>query len=40
MENLLNDIISANKKYTSNGNVATYIPELKKANPNDLGISW
>lgn len=38
MENLLNDIISANKKYTSNGNVATYIPELKKANPNDLGI--
>ena len=38
MENLLNDIISSNKKYTSDGNVATYIPELKKANPNDLGI--
>ena len=38
MENLLNDIILANKHHTANGNVATYIPELKNANRDDLGI--
>ena len=38
MENLLSDIIKSNKKYTNSGQVASYIPELKKANPEDLGI--
>lgn len=38
MENLLSDIIESNKKYTNFGQVASYIPELKKANPEDLGI--
>ena len=38
MENILNDIILSNKKYTTAGKVASYIPELKKANGNDLGI--
>ena len=38
MENLLNDIILSNKKHTANGKVASYIPELKKANNDDLGI--
>ena len=38
MENLLSDIIKLNKKYTNSGQVASYIPELKKANPEDLGI--
>ena len=38
MENLLSDIIESNKKYTHFGQVASYIPELKKANPEDLGI--
>ena len=38
METMLNNIISSNKKYTADGKVASYIPELKKANQNDLGI--
>lgn len=38
MENLLNNIIKSNKKYTNFGQVASYIPELKKANAEDLGI--
>lgn len=38
MENILNDIIVSNKKYTTEGQVASYIPELKKANRDDLGI--
>lgn len=38
MENMLNDIILLSKKYTVNGKVASYIPELKKANGEDLGI--
>ena len=38
MEKVLQDIIDSNKKYTLNGHVASYIPELKKANPKDLGI--
>lgn len=38
MENLLNNIIKSNKKYTNFGQVASYIPELKNANSDDLGI--
>lgn len=38
MENMLNDIIISNRKHTSSGQVASYIPELKKANGDDLGI--
>lgn len=38
MENLLNNIIKSNKKYTNFGQVASYIPELKNANAEDLGI--
>lgn len=38
MEKVLNDIIEKNRKYTEFGKVATYIPELKKAKKNDLGI--
>lgn len=38
MDNLLQSIIKTNKKYTFQGNVASYIPELKKANPQDLGV--
>ena len=38
METMLKNVISANKKYTSHGQVASYIPELKKANQDDLGI--
>ena len=37
MEFLLKDIINRNKKYTNYGQVANYIPELKKANKEDLG---
>ena len=32
MDKLLNRIIDENKKYTKFGRVASYIPELKKAN--------
>lgn len=39
MKNLLEAIIENNRPYTSQGKVATYIPELSKANPNALGIS-
>jgi glutaminase len=38
LKELLQKIIDENKKYTKKGNVATYIPELKKANRDDLGI--
>ena len=38
MKSILKNTISSNKKYTSNGKVASYIPELKKANQDDLGI--
>lgn len=38
MENMLNDIIISNRKHTSSGQVASYIPELEKANGDDLGI--
>ncbi|SHH28389.1 glutaminase A [Tepidibacter thalassicus] len=38
MKELLQEIIDKNRKYTKEGNVATYIPELKKANRDDLGL--
>ena len=38
METLLKNIISSNKDLTSQGKVASYIPELTKANPRDLGV--
>jgi glutaminase len=38
MKNLLKTIIDNNKKWASDGKVASYIPELMKANPDDLGI--
>ena len=38
MNKILQDIIDDNRKYTEQGQVATYIPELKKANRDDLGI--
>lgn len=38
MNNLLQSIIDNNLKYTEHGKVASYIPELSKANPSDLGI--
>lgn len=38
MQDILKNIISQNKKWTRFGNVATYIPELAKANPDKLGI--
>lgn len=39
MEELLKKIIKKNKKYCSLGRVASYIPELAKANPNHIGIA-
>lgn len=38
MNTIFSNIIEDSRKYTSLGNVASYIPELSKANPNDLGI--
>jgi glutaminase len=38
MNNLLNKILNDCRKYTKDGNVATYIPELQKANKENLGI--
>lgn len=38
MEKLLSEILLANTKYTNYGQVASYIPELKNASRNDLGI--
>lgn len=38
MNTVFSNIIENSKKYTSQGSVASYIPELSKANPNDLGI--
>jgi len=39
MNKLLEGIIENNKHFTIDGKVASYIPELIKANPNALGIS-
>lgn len=38
MENVLEQILEDNRKYTNYGHVATYIPELKNARQDDLGI--
>lgn len=38
MDRLLESIIESNLKYTEDGKVASYIPELSKANPKELGI--
>ncbi len=38
MNTMFSSIIENSRKYTALGNVASYIPELSKANPNDLGI--
>lgn len=38
MEKILREIIERNRIYTKEGKVATYIPELAKADPNALGI--
>lgn len=39
MEKLLGEIIEKNRYLTKEGNVADYIPALKKANPSYIGIS-
>ncbi|MGL5713648.1 MAG: glutaminase A [Paraclostridium sp.] len=38
MEHILQEILDNNKKYTNYGQVATYIPELRNAKKDDLGI--
>lgn len=38
MNETLQEIIENNKKYTEDGQVATYIPELRNAKKDDLGI--
>jgi glutaminase len=38
MDNIFEGIIKNNIEYTKHGNVATYIPELAKADPGDLGV--
>ena len=38
MEELLEELLEASRPYTRKGKVATYIPELSKGDPNDLGI--
>lgn len=38
MNNMLNEIVEINRRHTSNGNVASYIPDLGKACKEDLGI--
>lgn len=38
MEELLDRLIEKNRHLTKNGKVASYIPKLKSANPNDIGI--
>lgn len=37
MQNLLNRLVDKNSSLTQMGRIATYIPALSKANPNDLG---
>lgn len=38
MKKILENIINNNREWTNKGEVASYIPELAKANPNALGI--
>lgn len=39
MQQLLNTLVEKNRKWTNEGKVATYIPELGKADPSKLGIT-
>lgn len=39
VEKILDEIIERNRYLTKEGDVADYIPALKKANPNDIGLS-
>lgn len=38
MDELLEQLIEENRHYTQKGRLANYIPELAKANQDDLGI--
>ena len=38
MDELLEQLIEENRHYTKEGRLANYIPELAKANQDDLGI--
>lgn len=38
MKNLLNNLVEKNRQYTENGQVASYIPALLKADKNSLGL--
>ena len=38
MKTILEEVLHNCSQYTGDGNVATYIPELAKANPDDFGI--
>lgn len=38
MEKIIQEVLDSNRKYTNYGQVASYIPELKKAKRDDLGI--
>ncbi|HSQ88939.1 glutaminase A [Romboutsia sp.] len=38
MEKILKEVLDTNRKYTNYGQVASYIPELKNARRDDLGI--
>ncbi len=39
MQKVLQDLINKNRKWTQNGNLADYIPELENVDPSILGIS-
>lgn len=38
-QQVLNEIVEHNRKFTQTGEVANYIPELSKANPNHIAIA-
>ena len=38
MEKILKEVLDINRKYINYGQVASYIPELKNARRDDLGI--
>ncbi len=38
MKNFLESLIENNRQYVEHGKLASYIPELEKANKEDLGI--
>ena len=39
MFKLLETLVEKNKKYGNDGQLASYIPALLEANPNDLGVA-